>query len=124
MTFAIRTLVRGDDSRDYHELTRSAGDDCAACVRVRYHYGREPGESPYDFRHGYYSMGDFIEFISVEELRNREQQAIEHDQEYELPATCEVWSGENGGFRKACAQIQREFEAIMVLDLFKLPITI
>ena len=122
------------EDNDYHEIV--------PVVLVRYHYGRPPeNPCPYDFTYGFYDMGSFVQFISFEELAEREQAAQEHGQKYEghIKGAVAVYSdiayGANVSYREGfirsgrkivneCKAIEAKSKAIIDLDIFRLPITL
>lgn len=116
--------------------------EISAVVLVRYHYARVSGESPYNFIHGFYDMGSFVEFVPMKEYLERVGTAKDHGTKYMglnegLIAVTDPAFGNHVLYQSEdthlsgamaiiaeCIEIERKFKALIDLDIFRLPVTL
>ena len=143
--FTISTNVNEGHFGTVHRLSSKYSTFCKEAevipvVLVRYHFGREPNESPYNFIHGFMDMGTFVEFIPMKEYQERIELAKSHGDEYTgldngMIAVTDPAFGNSVMYRDGhlnsmmgviaeCIEIQRKFETLISLDIFRLPITL
>lgn len=126
--FTLRTNVR-DEGFFHHELRgrRTAyvnGAEVIVIARVRFQHGRDEGESPYDFQFGYEETGLFFTLITMEEFARRKQLAIDNGDVYERPEDTVVMMYDTKHVWQACEKLRDTFLALMLLDVFSVPVTL